>query len=139
MPSFLDRMKSGAEKAAFEAERLVRVNQAKSVLRGLQRDLEAQVANMGQQALELHDTGRLTQPELLAVCASIEELRGKIQAQEAEVERIQQERPPSETGSEEAQQPPAAAPAERTCPNCHSPLAADVRFCQECGTRVADA
>lgn len=153
MPSFLDRMRQSAEKAAFEAERLVRINQAKSVLRGLQRDLQTQVTTMGQQALELYDAGNLTQPELLATCGTIDELREKIEAQEAEVERIRQEEPPSpeeeaapEPVAPEAAVPEAApeavvpspAPAQ-TCANCGSPLPADARFCQECGTPVEAA
>jgi hypothetical protein len=149
MPSFLDKMRSGAERAAFEADRLRRVNQAKSALRALERDLEGQVAGMGQQALALYDAGNLTQPELLASCGSIETLRQQIQEQAAEVERIRQEEPPSSeedraaaapaAASETPAQVPVAAVEGPTCANCHSPLPADARFCQECGARVEDS
>ncbi len=149
MPGFLDKVKSGAERAAFEADRLRRSTQAQSALKALQRDLEAQVAAMGQEALALYDAGTLTQPELLAICPRIDALREQITAQEAEVERISQEKPPTAAGEEPArpaeaaapirEQPreaPAAAPQGRACPACQSPLPPGVRFCPECGAKV---
>lgn len=144
MPGIFDKMKSGAERASFEADRLWRVNQARSTLRDLEGDLEARVAALGCQTLALYDAGGLTQAELLESCGPIDALRQKIEAQQAEVERIQQEKPPTEPGAEEAV--PSEAPAheepsragaestqERTCARCHSPVMAGARFCQECG------
>jgi hypothetical protein len=151
MPSFLDKLKSGADKAAFEADRLVRVNQAQSTLKSIQRELETEVAATGQQVLALYDAGTLTQPELLALCPKIDELRGRIAAQEAEVERIRQEKPPEATAPAQERMPEAAVPVAsmqpevptpavrgRTCPNCQAPLPDDVRFCPECGSKVVD-
>jgi hypothetical protein len=147
MPGFLDRIKSGADKAAFEADRLLRVTQAQSALKALQREMEA----IGQQAVALYDAGTLTQPELLAILPQIDTLRQQIAAQEAEVERIRQEKPleapaPGEERLEEAPAPaqeeppeaPAPAPQGRICPQCQTELPADVRFCPECGSRVED-
>jgi len=149
MPSFLDKVKSGAERATFEADRLRRLTQAKSALRALEGDLEQQVGALGQQALALYDAGSLTQPELVASCAPIDTLRQEIQGQMAEVERIQQERPASEPVAEQEQSPEAPAlapeglqqaaiesPPGRICANCHSPLAAGTKFCPECGAEV---
>ncbi len=151
MPRFLDRIKSGADKAAFEADRLLRVTQAQSALKALERDLEAQMAAIGQQAVALYDAGTLTQPELLAILPQIDTLRQQIAAQEAEVERIRQEKPPEAPAPAEEEPPQAPAPAQeeppeapapapqgRLCPQCQSELPADVRFCPECGARVED-
>lgn len=107
MPGFLDKIKSGADKAAFEADRLRRVSQAQSALRALQNELETQVAAIGQQVLALYDAGTLTQSELLALCPPIDSLREQIVAQGAEVERIRQEKPP-EAPSAAAEQPAEA-------------------------------
>ena len=151
MPGFLDKIKSGADKAAFEADRLRRVSQAQSALKALQHDLETQVAAIGQQVLALYDAGTLTQPELLALCPPIDSLRQRIAAQEAEVERIRQEKPP-EAPAPVPEQPPAAptpapqqpppAPAPalhgHICPQCRVQLPADVRFCPECGSKAVD-
>jgi hypothetical protein len=152
MPSFLDKVKTGAERATFEADRLRRLTQAKSALRALEGDLEQQVGALGQQVLALYDSGCLTQPELLASCAPIDVLRQQIQAQMAEVDRIQQEKPASEPDAEQDRSPEIPAPAPnslppgaieslpgRTCANCHSPLPAGVKFCPECGTELVPA
>jgi hypothetical protein len=151
MPGFLDKIKSGADKAAFEADRLRRVSQAQSALKALQHDLETQVAAIGQNVLALYDAGALTQPELLALCPPIDSLRQQIAAQEAEVEQIRQEKPP-EAPAPVPEQPPAAptptpqqpppAPAPalhgHICPQCQVQLPADVRFCPECGSKAID-
>ena len=150
MAGFLGKLKSGADKAAFEADRLVRVNQAQSALRAVQRELEAEVAALGQHAVELYDAGALTQPELLALVPKIDSVRERIAAQEAEVERIRQEKPPEAATAQEkpadaAEVVPEARAAQpmpvaqgRVCPKCQTPLKPDVRFCPECGFRVMD-
>ena len=167
MPSFLDKLKSGADKAAFEADRLVRVNQAQAAVRSAQRDLEAETGALGREALALYEAGTLTQPELLATCNKIDGLRQQVAALEAEVERVRQEKAPDPSAADvepvaevprpvpppvpaATPQPPppisrtvAAAPSAPVpqggiCPNCGSPLRAGVRFCPECGTRVED-
>ncbi|MFH1085597.1 MAG: zinc ribbon domain-containing protein [Chloroflexota bacterium] len=110
MPGFFDRVKSGAEKAAYEADKLRRVSMAQSALKGLQRDLEAQLAEVGKQVVALYDGGALTQVELLGMCPAIDALRAQIAAQEAEVEHIRQERQPS-AAPESAAPPQPPAPA----------------------------
>jgi peptidoglycan hydrolase CwlO-like protein len=121
MPSFLDKLKSGADKAAFEADRLVRVNQAQGALRNLQHELENELQALGQQVAALYDNGTLTQPELLALMPQLEAKRQQIASQEAEVERIRQEKAP-EAGAEPPWRPtpdsaPSAAPGSRP-PDC---------------------
>ncbi len=108
MPGFFDKLKSGADKAAFEADRLRRQTQAQSALKGFQRDLETQVQALGQQALALYDAGTLTQPELLALGPQIDSLRQQIATQEAEIERIRHEKPPEAVAP--AEEPPLPPP-----------------------------
>jgi hypothetical protein len=152
MPGFFDRVKSGAEKVAFEADRMRRVNQAQGVLKGIQRELDGIVGGWGAQVLALYDAGTLTQPELLAAGPQIDALRQKLAQQEAEIERIRQEEPPepevAAPAPVEVRQPPAAppvgaepaagpaAPMGQFCGNCGAALAADAKFCMECGTKV---
>lgn len=166
MPGFFEKVKSGAEKAAFEADRLRRVNQAQGVLKGVQRELDAIVADWGPQVLELYDAGTLVQPELLAAGPKIDEIRARLAAQEAEILRIREEKPPEpepepapppqvvappvpQTTPAQPQHMPAPAPAEpvrastppvqvkgRFCASCGAALRAGANFCMECGTRV---
>ena len=160
MPGFFDKVRSGAEKAAFEADRLRKVNQAQGVLKGFQRELDATVAAWGPQVLALYDAGTLTQPELLATGPQIDELREKITAQEAEIVRIREERPPEPEPEVVAPPAPPAFPDQpqqmddtaraeplpagatatraggRFCGNCGAALPPGVKFCMECGTKA---
>jgi len=129
MPGFLDRIKGEAEKAGFEAERFRRLNQAQGVLKGLQRDLERQTAAMGLQALALYDAGALTQPELVTACQQIDGARQRIADQQAQIERIRQEKPP---------EPVISAVYGHICPRCQILLADEVRFCPRCGTQAVN-
>jgi len=129
MPGFLDRIKGEAEKAGFEAERFRRLNQAQGVLKGLQRDLERQTAAMGLQALALYDAGALTQPELVTACQQIDGARQRIADQQAQIERIRQEKPP---------EPVISAQYGHICPRCQIRLPDEVRFCPRCGTQAVD-
>jgi hypothetical protein len=157
MPGFLDRIKSGADKAAFEADRLVRLNQAQAAVRSAQRGLEAETGALGREVLALYGAGTLIQPELLPTCQKIDGLRQQVAALEAEVVRIREEQPPgvaSEASAESAAegrapasaptpptpgpQPPAPVFGDAACPNCRRPLRPGVRFCPDCGTRVED-
>ena len=160
MPGFLDKIKSGADKAAFEADRLVRVNQAQGAVRTAQRDLESETVALGREVMILYEAGTLAQPELLDMCRRIDGLRQQVATLEAEVERIRQEKAPllpmpSDVEAAASMAPPAAVTPEppaaplsppavpaaqaRACPKCGSPLRAGIRFCPECGTRVEGA
>lgn len=116
MPSFLDKLKSGADKAAFEADRLVRVNQAQSNVRLAQRELDVETGALGREVLALYDAGALTQPELLATCQKIDGLRQHVAALEAEVERIRQEKPLDPSAPAEADLAEMPAPVRPPVP-----------------------
>ncbi len=129
MSEIFGRIKLGADKARFEAERLIRLNQAQSVLRDLERQLQATTAAMGSQALRLYDAGMLTQLELVESCQRIEVMRQRISAQAAEIERIRNEQPP---------EAPVVAQYGHLCPQCHIQLPAGTDFCPHCGSRAVD-
>jgi DNA repair exonuclease SbcCD ATPase subunit len=114
MPGIFDKIKSGADKAAFEADRLRRVTQAQGALNKLKGELSAHVTTIGTRVVELRDSGSPAQPELEDLFQHLDGLRQQISDQQAEVERIRQEKAP---------EAPAAAPAAagHTCPNCAVP------------------
>ena len=132
MPGFFDKIKSGADKAAFEADRLRRVTQAQGALNKLKGELSAHMTTIGTRVVELRDSGSPAQPELEDLFQHLDGLRQQIADQQAEVERIRQEKAP------EAPAAPAAAPvpAGQTCPNCHAEVAAGVKFCPSCGSKI---
>ena len=155
MPGLFDRIKSGADKAAFEADRLRRQSQAQGAVNKVKNDLNAQTAGIGQKVLALYDAGALAQPELVELCQQLDTLRQQIAVQEAEVERIKQEKPPEAeaaapaavSGVAPAPTPtptptpapaptPTPAPAAKFCPHCGATVTGGGRFCPECGKPV---
>lgn len=125
MVALLEKLKDGAGKAQFEADRLRRLNQGQSTLKGLERQLQTDVAAMGTQVLELRDSGALSQPELIEACRQIDSLQQRISAQREDVERIRQEK---------ARDPSGAVLYGQICPRCQIQLPSDAGFCPECGS-----
>ena len=68
MSSFFDKVRSGAGKAAFEADKLRRVTAAQSDLRGLREEMNRAVNLIGRVAFDLHQRGQDSPPELRAAC-----------------------------------------------------------------------
>lgn len=129
MSEFFGRIKLGADKARFEAERLLRINQAQSVLKELERQLQGATAAMGSQVVALYDAGTLTQPELMESCQRIEAMRQRISAQTAEIERIRNEQPP---------EAPVVVRSGHMCPQCQIQLPVGTGFCPQCGSKAVD-
>jgi hypothetical protein len=124
MPGIFDKIKSGADKAAFEADRLRRVTQAQGALNKLKGELSTHITAIGTRVVELRDSGSPAQPELEDLFQQLDGLRQQVADQQAEVERIRQEKAPEAPAA-------APAPAGQTCPNCHAEVAAGVKFCPE--------
>jgi|MudIll2142460700_1097286.scaffolds.fasta_scaffold1101718_1 RNA polymerase subunit RPABC4/transcription elongation factor Spt4 len=133
MPSLFDKIKSGADKAAFEADRLRRVNQAQGVLSKLKGELATQVTAIGTRAVELYDAGAMTQPELQELFQQLDSLRQQVADQQAEVEQMRQEKAPEAPAAAPTL---AAASAGHPCPNCSADVPPGVKFCPNCGSKI---
>lgn len=130
MPGIIDKLKGGAEKASFEADRLRRLTRAQSELKALQQQLAVAQSALGQQALTLYDSGSLTQPEMLATCRqAVDPLRLQITIQQAKIQQIREEKPP-ETVS--------AAYHGHICPCCQIQLPSGAGYCPRCGSKAVD-
>jgi RNA polymerase subunit RPABC4/transcription elongation factor Spt4 len=134
MVSFLDKLKSGADKAALEADKLRRTTLVRSNISALQGEVSRHTRTLGETAMQLYDAGSLDQPELARICRDIAGLRQQIAAKEAEIEEIRQETLPEEPASPQ----PKSARYGHICPKCHIQLPAEARFCPECGGPAAD-
>ncbi len=62
----LKLVQSTAEKAAFEADKLVRINREESALSEAQKKVQAKPADLGQAALALYRDGALADPAIAA-------------------------------------------------------------------------
>ena len=91
MAGFLDRLKKGADKPVFEADKLWRVAGVRCQINALQGQVNQRTQTLGTQVLELFYADQLTQPELLETCEQIAALRQRIAEEEAKIETIRQE------------------------------------------------
>lgn len=126
MSSLVDRFKSGAGKAAFEADKLRRLQSAQSAIKPLRADADRLTHEMGKLAYLLFTQEAITQPELLTAGERLAEMHARIAAAEAEVERIR---------AEEFVEPLSSAVigSGMICPNGHGTLLGGASFCQTCG------
>jgi uncharacterized Zn finger protein (UPF0148 family) len=162
MTGIIGRIRSGAGKAAFEADKLRRTNAVQAIIKSLEEEANQALLRAGQVALDLHQAGRITQPELGEVCDHIAALHAQITARQLEIETIRDEnfvepiRAPQYghlcpsghgelspgaqfcpvCGAQAIDVPAPAATA--SCPACGADLVPDARFCPVCGTAVAE-
>ncbi len=122
MSSLFDRMRSGAGKAAFEADKLRRVTMLQSELRGLRDEMQEAVEMIGRVALDLHQRGQIGPPELRAACETAVAVLAQLEGKQREIEGVREE---TYATTEEG---PALA-----CPVGHGPLPVGAHFCQQCG------
>lgn len=162
MPDFFGKLKSGAGKAAFEAEKMVRVNRAQSELGQIKKQKEALFTRLGEMYYGQFTGQKTESPDYASVCASIADLDRQIEVKNEEVQRINAEVYGAQAGSaapaaepvtsapptapvEPVNAAPAAevapvempaAPQTKNCPNCGREMAATVKFCPDCGTKM---
>lgn len=120
MDDFLGKLKSGANKVAFEAEKLGKQAEAKAEVESLRFSLQSKYAELGRLYYSQRSGAGAADPALEALCREIAEMEAKVAARNAEIQHI----------SSEAYVEPAAAPAA-------TPAAAAVKFCSSCGKELA--
>ena len=126
MSSFIDRIRSGAGKAAFEADKLRRMNAVQSEIKGLKGEVRQALNRVGDVAYDLYREGRLEQPVLQKSCQGVQALEERIATAEQQLESIRQEEYVEDHYG-------------RVCPNGHGPIPPENSFCQECGARAVEA
>lgn len=132
MDNFLGRIRSGAGKAAFEADKLRRVASVQSAINGLKKEVEKAYYQVGQVAYGLYGNGRITQPELKTACDQLAALQAKIAAHEQEIAAIRAE----EFVEPQTTQSQTSAQYGRVCPNGHGAIPEQDTFCQICGAKA---
>ena len=126
MSSFFDKIRSGAGKAAFEADKLRRVTAIQAAIRTHKGNFDKALVEAGQVAFALHQADQITQPELQKVCERLAAIQEQTREKEQEIERIR------------AEEYVESQEAGRVCPNGHGPLPAQDNFCQVCGAPAVE-
>jgi len=156
MSDFFGKLKSGAGKVAFEAEKMGRLNRAKGELERIKEQIQAQYSKLGQMYYNDRSTTGVTGAAYDEACQAIADLQKQVEAKNTEIQQINAENyapPGAQTAPAQAQGPsaPAAMPestpaaaapvpaAAKFCPNCGREVQPGVKFCPDCGTKLAEA
>ncbi len=157
MSDFFGKLKSGAGKLAFEADKMSKLSQAKGDLEKVKNQVQAQYAKLGELYYTQRGTAGVTGPEYDAICQAIMDLQQQVEAKNDDVQRINTEnyspqmtQPTSQPASAPSvsssaptpvqttppSAPVVAATANKFCPNCGHEMPVQTKFCPNCGTKV---
>ncbi len=156
MSDFFGKLKSGAEKVAFEAEKMNRLNRAKGELDKIKNQVQAQYSKLGEMYYTQHETLGVTGPAYDEICQVIKDLQAQVSSKNEEVQRINAEvftpqgaqpvaQPapaPAQAAPATIQATPSATPSPtagttKFCSNCGTEIPAETKFCTNCGTKVS--
>lgn len=144
---FFDAIRNTAADAAFEAQKVVRIQKQQAVVSGLQKERDAAVMSVGNAVVQRAQEGSLTDPDLVSLTEQVRAVDERIRDAQTELERIRSEQAPDQTTQQSGQQPfqstaaaaggPSSPAAGGTaCPQCGSHVPAGSVFCTNCGARV---
>jgi hypothetical protein len=157
MSDFFGKLKSGAGKLAFEADKMSKQSQAKGELEKVKNLVQAQYAKLGELYYNQRGTAEVTGPAYDEICQAILDLLKQVELKNDEVQRINTEiytpqgtQPTSQTSAAPVQSvstpspvqptspssPVAATATTKFCPNCGREMPVQTKFCPDCGTKV---
>jgi uncharacterized protein YjbJ (UPF0337 family) len=157
MSDFFGKIKSGAGKVTFEADKMNRLNRAKGDLEKTKNQIQAQYLKLGEMYYNQRATTGVTGPAYDEICQAIVNLEHQIESKNEDIQRITAEtytpqgtQPTPQPVSGPAQSPSTPAPIQSTppsapvsdtaatkfCPNCGKEMPAATKFCPDCGTKV---
>jgi hypothetical protein len=163
MSGFFDKMKSGAGKVAFEADKMASAKKIQFDVMNLKKQIESSYTKLGEMSYRRYVATGQEAPEFAEVCQAIIQVEQKIAAKEEEVRQINARvyqssvaspmptsysPPPSyapppgmQQQSAAAQQytPPPPPPQQggKFCPSCGGAVNDTTKFCSNCGAKVA--
>jgi hypothetical protein len=145
MSGFFDKVKSGAGKVAFEADKVADAKKIEMDISGLKRSIDGIYTKLGEMSYRRYvATGQET-PEFAEVCQQIIGIDQKIATKQEELKqinaRVYQSATPQQTYTAPpttyAPPPPQPQQGGKFCPSCGSPMSETTKFCSNCGAKVA--
>ncbi len=149
MSDFFGKLKSGAEKVAFEAEKMNKQNRAKGELEKIKSQIQSQYVKLGEMVYTQRASMGAADPAFNEIFQSITDLEHQVDSKNEEILRINAEAFAA-PGTQPAPQavaapvepapmpltPAPAASASKFCPNCGKENLATAKFCTDCGTSL---
>ncbi len=157
MSDFFGKLKSGAGKVAFEADKMSRVSRANGEMEKIKSLIQAQYNKLGQLYYTQRGTVGVTGSAYDEICQEIENLEHQVESKSEEIQRInadvytpqgtqttaqpaavpvQTPTAPISTPSTSPSGSVAAAATTKFCPNCGTEMPVATKFCPNCGTKV---
>ena len=150
MADFFGKLKSGANKVAFEADKLARVNRSQGEAEKLKAQINSQYMKLGETVYDKFSKQEAIDPTLVEACQAIAQLHQQVGVKNEEIAKIKAEAfnaspaTPSPTPAQTPNAPetaPANPPAEaqpglKHCPGCGKEVDAGEKFCKDCGTKL---
>jgi len=159
MSDFFGKLKSGAGKVAFEADKMSRVNRAQGELSKLKGQIDDHFKKLGELVYHQYQNQDAESPDMAEICQAVTALEQQVSIKNEEIKRINAETfapqgaaptAPAAAVSQAATETPAAvepvssetspqaasAPKDKFCRNCGTEIPAGVKFCPDCGTKL---
>ena len=150
MADFFGKLKSGANKVAFEADKLARVNRAQGEAEKLKAQINSQYLKLGETVYEKFSKQEAIDPALVEFCQAIAQTHQQVGLKNEEITKIKAEtfnpspgapaptpaETPTETETAPADSAPQAQPQAKHCPNCGKEVGPEEKFCKDCGTKL---
>jgi NAD-dependent SIR2 family protein deacetylase len=150
MSDFFGRLKSGANKVAFEADKIARLNRAQGEAEKIKSQINGQFSKLGEMVYEKFSKQEAVDPALVEACQAIAQLHQQAELKDEEIAKIKAETfnasaaaptpTPAQTPAVQETAPvnpaPQAQPEVKHCPNCGKQVEPDEKFCKDCGTKL---
>ncbi|MDR3576893.1 MAG: zinc ribbon domain-containing protein [Anaerolineaceae bacterium] len=160
MSDFFGKLKSGAGKVTFEADKMTRLNRAKGDLEKAKGQIQAQYTKLGEMYYTQRASLGVSGPAYDEICQAIVNLEQQVASKNDEIQRINAEvytapgapapqpafvqpaayTPPPAPADYVPPAAPVAAPADaaatKFCTNCGKEMPVATKFCPDCGTKV---
>jgi hypothetical protein len=129
------------ERAAWEADKLRRVNDRQRELELLRRERMALVEQLVATVRDLDRRGELTQPQLKSIGERLRTLDDELSSGQVDIQQIRQEIYTPGSVAISVQRRDASAnrvsgPQRRPCPTCGRPTRLSAAYCSACGARL---
>lgn len=136
MSGFFSKVKSGAGKVAFEADKVADVKKLQFDIMQLRRQMESLYTRVGEMAYHRYISKGQDSPEFIEECEKILRLEQQISEKEEEIKRVN-----ARTYQPQVEASPAPAPytpevQQPSTTQVAPPLSTQqVKFCTNCGSR----
>jgi hypothetical protein len=122
MSEMMKSLRSGADRVAFGAGKMMRIQRVQLEQKSRERERREAVEQLGEAVWRLYEQGRISDPELVGLCHTVQTATHEIAELEKAAAKVRSE----QAGRSEE----AAAP---TCPGCGQTMRRGAVFCSQCG------